>query len=553
MKAAQFENFLRNVKGLGEGTISSRLSNCRRLEEYEGDLDQHVDQGGIEQLLDRLAYSTEDQRRDAPQRHRVPINGDVRTGTATLRNAALLYLEFRQDPTAPTHGQIRGARRAKPATARSSRVPRSTRRWPKWEQASDADILQLAHVLTPLVRFLHPDIVAAVVKDNRERMSDWRTKFDQIGIKPDIYLWDGSPCAFPGIRRYAGSQEVAWYRKRTASTNFTPQNCLRLDDNDYPKHLWAFVLTGGPFRKKGPDGYQLAHLADHKEHNNRWRDEFDLDSSFDRTEPLPLFGLYTSPANAAYVPKNFLHPTDVVYPLRALLLRRAFSLYGGICRLAPPPLAEKPLADASWNPDGFDWSDPVGDLGNVREFLEYRKDQVNRAFDTRLANVRVQPQGNEMPPAKILEHAKDQEPVRGLTKVDVHEGVKHRRYPDYAPPAEAHTQAAASSASAEWEAAIELAAAELREAMEQWAASGLPAPQVGYPLADNAGKVLAEGELAWPDRKVALLHGEEAGRTGRTAFESAGWRVYSAVEDDEFVERVAARLSRSFDSPQRPL
>ena len=47
-------------------------------------------------------------------------------------------------------------------------------------------------------------------------------------------------------------------------------------------------------------------------------------------------------------------------------------------------------------------------------------------------------------------------------------------------------------------------------------------------LPDSAGKVLAEAELAWPEREVAVLHGEEA---GRAAFEDAGWRVHSTGED----------------------
>ena len=500
MKTAQFQNFLRNVKGHVESTISSRLSNCREIEKHlekheGGDLDQHVDQGSVEQLLDRLdrlVYSTEDQRHKASKRHGIPTKGDVGKKTATLKSALRLYIQFRQGPPAPAHDQIHDTRRVKPAAGRSSRGPRSTRRWPKWEQASDSDILQLAHSLTPLVRFLHPDIIAAVVEDNRERFPDWGAKFKQIGIEPTIYLWDGSPCAFPGIRRYAG-QERDWHRKRTMSANFTPQNCLQIDNNDYPKHLWAFILTGKPFRKKGPDGYQLAHLADHQEHKNRWRDEFSLDASSARTEPMPLFGLYTSPANTAYVPKNFLQPTDVVYPLRALLLRRAYGLYGGICRLAPPPLVEKPLIDATWSPSRFDWCDPVGDAGNVREFLEYRQDQINRALGTRLANMHAQPSGDAVPPSET-----------------------------------------------EWENAMALVTEALHDAMTQWAALGLRVPEVGFELADGQGQVLAEAELAWPPERVAVLQDDQA--DARATFTHADWRVYSPRDGNELVEGVARCL-----------
>ena len=71
--------------------------------------------------------------------------------------------------------------------------------------------------------------------------TDWSARLEAIGIDPAIYLWDGSPCAFPGIRRYAGSAEIALFRQRVTASEVSPQ-CLALDDNDYPKHLWAFVF-----------------------------------------------------------------------------------------------------------------------------------------------------------------------------------------------------------------------------------------------------------------------------------------------------------------------
>ena len=74
----------------------------------------------------------------------------------------------------------------------------------------------------------------------------------------------------------------------------------------------------------------------------------------------------------------------------------------------------------------------------------------------------------------------------------------------------------------------------------EWAANDLPAPQVGCELADSAGKVLAEAELAWPQRKVAVLLDEEA---DATAFEVAGRRVYSAAEGSSLFERVVEGLS----------
>lgn len=368
----EFERYLRDVKGLAESTISSRIENCKRLARYEGDLDAHFDRDGMEDLLARLTYSTDDQRRSRRPRHSVPFNGDIRNGTATLKSAAKLYQSFRKD------GESRGLQ-SKPNPTRQPRRAQRTRApttaWPDWRQPEDEDILKLAHVLAPLVKFLHPDIVAAVAEDNRLHRQDWRSRLEGAGIDADIYLWNDSPCAFPGVRRSAGSQEIAWYKKKTATTDFTPPHCLRLDDNDYPKHLWAFVCTGKPFRKKGPRGFQLAHLADHKEHKNRWGHEFGRE---DQTDPPLLFGLHTSPGNTVYVPNIFLRPTDADGPLRALLLKRAYQLYGRVCRLAPPPLIERELEDPAWNPDRFRWSDPVGDARTLASFLEYRQEELDK-------------------------------------------------------------------------------------------------------------------------------------------------------------------------------
>ena len=512
----EFESYLRDVRGLSDDTIRSRTANCDRLAHYEGDLDAHFDNDGMAGLLARLTYSTNDQREGLPPRHRVPINGDVRNGTATLKSAATLYVKFRQHDGRPRgrHSKPTSARLAGTRPSRRARAPATD--WPDWQQPDNADILKLAHVLTPLVKFLHPDIVAAVAEDNRRHIPDWRSKLEEVGIDADIYLWDGSPCAFPGVRRYAGSQEIAWYRKRTVTSDFTPPHCLRLDDNDCPKHLWAFVLTGGPFRKKGPREYQLAHLADHKEHNNRWRDEFRLDFQAD---PPPLFGLYTSPANAAYVPKNFLQPTDVVRPLRALLLKQAYRLYGRVCRLAPPPLSEKAHGDSAWRPDHFAWGDPVGDVRNLAAFLEYRKEEFNKALEARRADSIGTPR----------------RPARNSPR-DETSGWKAAAVAQTQPPVDALEETGQDAATQPdaWAEAMELAAEPLHPAMRQWAAAGLPPPEVGFELTDGREQVLAEAELAWPTKRVAVLHDEQIEKAA--LFEHEGWRTYPS--DDDVAERV---------------
>ena len=116
-------------------------------------------------------------------------------------------------------------------------------------------------------------------------------------------------------------------------------------------------------------------------------------------------------------------------------------------------------------------------------------------------------------------------------------GVERNLYPEYA----RTVQPPSISVPADgWEEAMELAAPELRPAMAQWSALGLPVPEAGYELTGRAGRVIAEAELAWPERQVAVLLPEQ--REWATAFEAEGWRVIHFGSDD-LAAAVAAALN----------
>ena len=71
----------------------SRVSNCRRVEEFLGNLDQHWRADRLEHVIDTLTFS----RYDSAPKHNIPIDGDPYTGTATLRAATRLYAKFCSD------------------------------------------------------------------------------------------------------------------------------------------------------------------------------------------------------------------------------------------------------------------------------------------------------------------------------------------------------------------------------------------------------------------------------------------------------------------------
>lgn len=71
------------------------LRSCDRICRYEVDLDEAFRCNQLNDLYALFSYSAEDERRDAPTRHHVPIVGKPKAGTSTLRWALKKYLDFR--------------------------------------------------------------------------------------------------------------------------------------------------------------------------------------------------------------------------------------------------------------------------------------------------------------------------------------------------------------------------------------------------------------------------------------------------------------------------
>lgn len=95
METVRFEKWLLNEKLLKRSVVQTRISNCRRVEQYYNDLDTHFLKDGGRSLMDLFVYSVDDQRNKRPTQHIIPIDGDKRTGSATLKAATNLYMEFR--------------------------------------------------------------------------------------------------------------------------------------------------------------------------------------------------------------------------------------------------------------------------------------------------------------------------------------------------------------------------------------------------------------------------------------------------------------------------
>lgn len=378
MQRDAFIHWLTAHRGQKANSAASRAGNCATVERaYARSLDT-FDPAEFTALLEEFRYSTDDQRAGRPVLHRVCVDGDQRTGTATLRSALSLYRAFRfGDGAGPPQGPAPAPALA-PVGAGGPAIS-AAGEWPQWESPSEEDSLLLARVLARHARFLKPEIVQHLVDDNRRHASDWRAALTARGVPADAYLWDGSPCAFPGVRRYSGSSEIAEFRKRKPSDGKLPPDALALDDNDYPKQLWSFVFRGKLFQKQGPAGYNLAHLADHKDHNNRAAADFVLAPG--TSVEGRLHGLYTCPTNTVYLPTGLLKPTDFHPSVRGLFIRKAQALYGACCRIVPPFLGVPECGDSRWDIEAFEWADPVGGVANLPAFFEFRSMRMNKLFE----------------------------------------------------------------------------------------------------------------------------------------------------------------------------
>ncbi|HRK43976.1 MAG TPA: hypothetical protein PLH11_13145 [Gemmobacter sp.] len=112
MKQDEFRKWL-VAQGQTDATASSRVSSAKRVEQHLGDLDELFAQEDRDSILDRFAYSAEDERAERPNPSPVPIDGVLRTGLASLQQVLKLYhyvmREQRSQRYAAEHGMTREA------------------------------------------------------------------------------------------------------------------------------------------------------------------------------------------------------------------------------------------------------------------------------------------------------------------------------------------------------------------------------------------------------------------------------------------------------------
>ena len=84
------------TRGNKPSSVSSRISNTRRVEEHYGDLDELYDQDRLAGTLNALQYSRDDEKRNRPNPSKLKIDRNLYKTLGYLRSAVSVYRDFRE-------------------------------------------------------------------------------------------------------------------------------------------------------------------------------------------------------------------------------------------------------------------------------------------------------------------------------------------------------------------------------------------------------------------------------------------------------------------------
>lgn len=96
MKEDQYREWLEK-KQYAPGTVNAQLHRVGRLERAYGPLDELFDADRLEAIIESCVYSAEDQKKGKENPSKIKIDGDLRAGLASYKDAAKRYCLFRDE------------------------------------------------------------------------------------------------------------------------------------------------------------------------------------------------------------------------------------------------------------------------------------------------------------------------------------------------------------------------------------------------------------------------------------------------------------------------
>jgi len=226
----------------------------------------------------------------------------------------------------------------------------------------------ICSILAHLAFHIHPKVVEKIQERNSEEFNYFTELFDDR-INVHHYLFDGSACVFPGIRRYVSGQG----KKKS----YNPEYSAIIDDNTFPRHIWCFLENGktynGPnWRDTGLGEFELAHVFTHKWSEIEFEKQF-FSSVNDKLQPYADF---SCACNVTLLPKGTVRPTDNSKAIKAAFYKRYISLYG------ESPLNGRSCFNDSLVPHWYsklEWNDtplPTNWEANTEKLLQYRTKRI---------------------------------------------------------------------------------------------------------------------------------------------------------------------------------
>lgn len=81
-------------EGYAENTCVAQIHRVQKVEEHYGSLDEASDHGTLNDIVTALSYSSADQRSGKENPSKIPINGNLRNGLQSYKNAVQRYARF---------------------------------------------------------------------------------------------------------------------------------------------------------------------------------------------------------------------------------------------------------------------------------------------------------------------------------------------------------------------------------------------------------------------------------------------------------------------------
>jgi hypothetical protein len=249
-----------------------------------------------------------------------------------------------------------------------------------FEDKSPEVVKEIAIILAKVSHNVHPLIVEKIVDANKKYKEQFK-KICHHALDVETFFYEGSDCIFPGTRRSINNEKDGTWKNKINEKDGTI-----LNDNTYPRHLWAHLCSGnaysggakGNWSHDGLNAFELAHVFAHK--ISEQETELPLFEYDDRKVPYALF---SSASNTVLIPNGLTKPTDKSISIKIIFYMRLLDLYKGIVKIPGVKSLKKEFIPEWHNEVHQHWIKPILPENwekNVDKLLEYREKYLKNKY-----------------------------------------------------------------------------------------------------------------------------------------------------------------------------